>query len=196
MGARFDPHRVTFEVGRRRVAALHGDGLAEPRLRARLLHRAINHPITARVYHAIHPEIGLRVVDWLSPRLGDHTADAARLAQAAERQREWAARLLAAEPKGRAPPADRAAPELMAAQDVKVWFPIRRGLLRRVKGYIKAVDGVSLAVRTGTTLGVVGESGSGKTTLGLALLRLTEAEGKIRFAAQDIAIEFTNPVLF
>jgi len=98
VGARFDPHRVTFEVGRRRVAALHGDGLAEPRLRATLLHRAINHPITARVYHAIHPEIGLRVVDWLSPRLGDHTPDAARLAQAAKRQREWAARLLAAEP--------------------------------------------------------------------------------------------------
>ncbi len=75
----------------------------------------------------------------------------------------------------------------MAAQDVRVWFPIRRGLLRRVKGHVKAVDGVSLAVRRGATLGVVGESGSGKTTLGLALLRLTEAEGQIRFAAQDIA---------
>ena len=95
--------------------------------------------------------------------------------------------LLAAEPKGRAAPADPAAPELMAADDIKVWFPIRRGVLRRIGGYVKAVDGVSLAVRTGTTLGVVGESGSGKTTLGLALLRLTEAEGHIRFAAQDIA---------
>jgi microcin C transport system ATP-binding protein len=96
-------------------------------------------------------------------------------------------RLLAAEPKGRAAPADPAAPELMAADDIKVWFPIRRGVLRRIGGYVKAVDGVSLAVRTGSTLGVVGESGSGKTTLGLALLRLTEAEGQIRFAAQDIA---------
>jgi microcin C transport system ATP-binding protein len=96
-------------------------------------------------------------------------------------------RLLAAEPKGRAAPADPAAPELIEGQDVKVWFPIRRGVLRRVSGYVKAVDGVSLAVRRGTTLGVVGESGSGKTTLGLALLRLTEAQGHIRFAEQDIA---------
>ena len=96
-------------------------------------------------------------------------------------------RLLAAEPKGRAAPADPASPELLEGRDVKVWFPIRRGVLRRVGGYVKAVDGVSLAVRRGTTLGVVGESGSGKTTLGLALLRLTEAEGHLRFAQQDIA---------
>jgi microcin C transport system ATP-binding protein len=97
-------------------------------------------------------------------------------------------RLLAAEPKGRPPAADPAAPKLLAAADVKVWFPIRSGVLRRLKGYVKAVDGVSLAVRRGTTLGVVGESGSGKTTLGLALLRLTEAQGNIRFATQDIAV--------
>jgi microcin C transport system ATP-binding protein len=96
-------------------------------------------------------------------------------------------RLLAAEPKGRALPADPSAPGLIAAEDVKVWFPVRSGVLRRVRGHIKAVDRVSLAVRTGTTLGVVGESGSGKTTLGLALLRLTKAEGEIRFAKQDIA---------
>ncbi len=96
-------------------------------------------------------------------------------------------RLLAAEPKGRAAPADPDAPELLAAEGVKVWFPVRRGLLRRVRGHIKAVDGVSLALRRGTTLGIVGESGSGKTTLGLALLRLTEAEGEIRFAGANIA---------
>jgi microcin C transport system ATP-binding protein len=95
-------------------------------------------------------------------------------------------RLLAAEPRGRPPRAHPATPELMSAEDVKVWFPIRSGLLRRVRGHIKAVDGVSLAVRTGTTLGIVGESGSGKTTLGLALLRLIAAEGHIRFAEQDI----------
>jgi microcin C transport system ATP-binding protein len=95
-------------------------------------------------------------------------------------------RLLAAEPKGRAPPADPAAARLVQADDVKVWFPIRRGVLRLVRGHVKAVDGVSLAVRQGTTLGVVGESGSGKTTLGLALLRLTEAQGEIRFAQHEI----------
>jgi microcin C transport system ATP-binding protein len=93
---------------------------------------------------------------------------------------------LAAEPKGVAAPADAAAAEMMAAEEVKVWFPIRRGVLRRVSGHVKAVDGVSLAVKRGTTLGVVGESGSGKTTLGLALLRLTEAEGRIRFAGRNI----------
>ena len=96
-------------------------------------------------------------------------------------------RLLAAEPKGRAAPANPAVAELVEGQDVKVWFPIRRGVLRRVGGYVKAVDGVSLVVRRGTTLGVVGESGSGKTTLGLALLRLTEAQGRIRFAEREIA---------
>ena len=95
-------------------------------------------------------------------------------------------RLLAAEPQGRAVPADPAAPRVIEADGLKVWFPIRRGLLRRVKGYVRAVDGVSLAIRAGTTLGIVGESGSGKTTLGLGLLRLTAAQGRIRFAGQDI----------
>jgi UDP-2,3-diacylglucosamine hydrolase len=97
VGARFEPRRATFEIGRRRVAAIHGDGLTEPRLRATLLHRAINHPITAAVYRAIHPEIGLRVVDALSPHLGDHTPDPTKLARAAARQSAWAAELLARE---------------------------------------------------------------------------------------------------
>jgi microcin C transport system ATP-binding protein len=95
-------------------------------------------------------------------------------------------RLLAAEPKGRAAPADLAAPLLIEAEAVRVWFPVRRGFLRRVTGHVKAVDGVSLALRAGSTLGIVGESGSGKTTLGLALLRLTAAQGHIRFAGRDI----------
>jgi UDP-2,3-diacylglucosamine hydrolase len=97
VGIRFDPRRVTFEIGRRKVAAIHGDGLTEPGLRARLLHRVINHPGTAVVYRAIHPGIGLRLVDYLSPRLGDHTPDPARVTAAAARQVEWAARLLEAE---------------------------------------------------------------------------------------------------
>jgi microcin C transport system ATP-binding protein len=104
----------------------------------------------------------------------------------ADPRHPYTRRLIAAEPKGRPPLADSAAPDLMTAYDLRVWFPIRGGLLRRVRGHVKAVDGVSLTVRRGTTLGVVGESGSGKTTLGLALLRLTEAEGQICFAGQDI----------
>jgi len=95
-------------------------------------------------------------------------------------------RLLAAEPKGRAAPADLTAPLLIEAEAMRVWFPVRRGFLRRVTGHVKAVDGVSLALRAGATLGIVGESGSGKTTLGLALLRLTAAQGHIRFAGRDI----------
>jgi microcin C transport system ATP-binding protein len=104
-------------------------------------------------------------------------------------QHAYTRRLLAAEPKGRVPPADPAAPVLVEGDKIKVWFPIRHGLFRRIKGYVKAVDGVSLQVRAGSTLGVVGESGSGKTTLGLALLRLLDAEGAIRFAGHDIAHE-------
>jgi microcin C transport system ATP-binding protein len=102
-------------------------------------------------------------------------------------QHPYTRRLLAAQPKGRAPPADPAAPPLVEADGLKVWFPIRRGVLRRVNGYVRAVDDIRLSVRAGMTLGVVGESGSGKTTLGLALLRLAAAEGRVRFAGRDIS---------
>ncbi len=98
IGIRFDPLRATFEIGRRQVAAIHGDGLTEPGLGATLLHRAINHPVTAAVYRAIHPELGLRLVDALSPHLGDHTPNPAKLGDAVQRQHAWAADLLAREP--------------------------------------------------------------------------------------------------
>jgi microcin C transport system ATP-binding protein len=94
--------------------------------------------------------------------------------------------LLAAEPKGRHDSPTLDAPVVMEGDDVKVWFPIKRGVLRRTVGHIKAVDGISLTVREGQTVGVVGESGSGKTTLGLALLRLERAEGGLRFQGQDL----------
>jgi microcin C transport system ATP-binding protein len=94
--------------------------------------------------------------------------------------------LLAAEPKGQPPGRDAQAPVVVTARQVKVHFPIQRGLLRRTVGYVKAVDGVDVAIRRGQTVGVVGESGSGKTTLGLALLRLIRSEGGIRFRDQDI----------
>ena len=94
--------------------------------------------------------------------------------------------LLAAQPKG-APAAPRGdAATVLAGRDVRVWFPIRRGVLRRTVGHVKAVDGVSLAVRAGETLGVVGESGSGKTTLGLGLLRLERSQGEIEFAGRSL----------
>jgi microcin C transport system ATP-binding protein len=95
-------------------------------------------------------------------------------------------RLLAAEPKGNPLPASADAPTLMRAENVKVWFPIKRGLLRRTVAHVKAVDGISVTVREGHTVGVVGESGSGKTTLGLALLRLQSSQGVIEFDARDI----------
>jgi microcin C transport system ATP-binding protein len=94
--------------------------------------------------------------------------------------------LLAAEPKGDPVAADASADELLATDDLKVWFPIKRGLLKRTVGHVKAVDGVTVRLRAGQTVGVVGESGSGKTTLGLALLRLQSSEGAIRFDDKDI----------
>ncbi|MDD1527937.1 microcin ABC transporter ATP-binding protein [Bradyrhizobium sp. WBOS7] len=94
--------------------------------------------------------------------------------------------LLAAEPKPDPAPPQPDAPVVMSVNDLKVWFPIKRGLMRKTVGHIKAVDGVSVAVRKGETLGVVGESGSGKTTLGLALLRLISSNGRIVFLGKDI----------
>jgi microcin C transport system ATP-binding protein len=101
-------------------------------------------------------------------------------------QHPYTRRLLAAEPKGAPLAAAPGAPTVMAARDLKVHFPIRRGVLRRTVGHVKAVDGVDLVVREGHTVGVVGESGSGKTTLGLALLRLERSDGDIRFDSLDL----------
>ena len=94
--------------------------------------------------------------------------------------------LLDAEPKGAPLVAEAEAPAVMSAVELKVHFPIRRGLLRRTVAHVKAVDGVSLTVREGHTLGVVGESGSGKTTLGLALLRLERSTGEVAFDGIDL----------
>ncbi|TMJ84425.1 MAG: ABC transporter ATP-binding protein [Alphaproteobacteria bacterium] len=95
--------------------------------------------------------------------------------------------LLAAEPKPDPAPVCAGAPVVIQTKDLKVWFPIKRGVMRRAVGYIKAVDGVSIEVRQGETLGIVGESGSGKTTLGLAILRLVSSDGPIVFLGSTIA---------
>ncbi len=101
-------------------------------------------------------------------------------------QHDYTKALLAAEPKGEPPPSDPGAPAVVEADGVKVWFPVKRGLLRRTVGHVKAVDGVSVVVREGQTVGVVGESGSGKTTLGLAILRLIRSEGTIVYCGRRI----------
>ena len=95
--------------------------------------------------------------------------------------------LLAAEPKGEARAVAKDSADILNVENLKVYFPIRKGLLRRTVDYVRAVDGVSFRVRAGETLGIVGESGSGKTTLGLALLRLLPGEGHAVFLGQNIS---------
>ena len=102
--------------------------------------------------------------------------------------------LIAAEPSGRPGPVPDGAPTVAEAQDLRVIFSVRRGLLRRVAGEVRAVDGVTLNVQAGETLGLVGESGSGKSTIGLALLRMQASTGVIRFDGQDITT-FTQSAL-
>ena len=101
-------------------------------------------------------------------------------------QHPYTRALLAAEPKGKPPVADPHAAPVLTGENIRVWFPIKRGFFRRTIGHVKAVDGISLTVREGQTVGVVGESGSGKTTLGLALLRLIRSEGPIAYLGQRI----------
>jgi microcin C transport system ATP-binding protein len=101
-------------------------------------------------------------------------------------QHPYTRELLAAEPKPDPAPLQPGAPAVIRTDDLKVWFPVRRGFLRRTVGHIKAVDGVSIEVRKGETLGVVGESGSGKTTLGLAILRLISSQGPIVFMGNSL----------
>ncbi|BCH64641.1 ABC transporter ATP-binding protein [Agrobacterium vitis] len=101
-------------------------------------------------------------------------------------QHAYTQKLLASEPRGVPPETDLAKPVVMEGQEIRVWFPIKAGFLRRVVDNVKAVDGVDLTLRAGQTLGVVGESGSGKTTLGLALARLISSEGRIGFLGNNI----------
>src|SRR6478735_8370783 len=101
-------------------------------------------------------------------------------------QHEYTKKLLAAEPKGRANPVANDAPTVVEAGPIKVWFPIKRGFFRTIVGHVKAVDGVSVRIRKGETVGIVGESGSGKTTLGLAIIRLVSSEGPIVFLGNRI----------
>ncbi|TCM54333.1 microcin C transport system ATP-binding protein [Rhizobium sp. PP-F2F-G48] len=101
-------------------------------------------------------------------------------------QHAYTRHLLASEPRGEPPASDETKPIVIEAKDMKVWFPIKAGFLRKTVDHVKAVDGIDLTLRAGQTLGVVGESGSGKTTLGLALTRLIGSQGRIGFEGRNI----------
>ncbi len=101
-------------------------------------------------------------------------------------QHEYTKMLLEAEPKGLPVRKNDTLPELMSGRNVKVYFPIKKGLLKRTVDYVRAVDDISVSVKQGHTVGVVGESGSGKSTLGLALLRLISSQGDILFEGRSI----------
>ena len=98
----------------------------------------------------------------------------------------YTVKLLSAEAVGGPGPLPANAREIVRTENLRIWFPIQRGFLKRTVGHVKAVNSASLAVREGETLGVVGESGSGKTTLALAIMRLISSEGPIVFQGQDI----------
>jgi len=101
-------------------------------------------------------------------------------------QHPYTRELVEAEPAGHNDQVDPAAETVLAATDLRVWFPIRRGLFRRVVDHVKAVDGVSLTVKSGQTIGIVGESGSGKSTLAFALLKLLPYQGSVAFLGSSI----------
>ena len=101
-------------------------------------------------------------------------------------QHPYTQALIAAQPKGKPAPLNPSGEIVVKTDDLKVWFPIKRGVMRKTIGHIKAVDGVSIELRKGETLGVVGESGSGKTTLGLAILRLISSQGPIVFMGKQM----------
>jgi microcin C transport system ATP-binding protein len=101
-------------------------------------------------------------------------------------QHPYTQALLASEPKGRPARPDITRKPIVETDKLKIWFPIKKGFLRKTVGYVKAVDEISVTVREGETVGVVGESGSGKTTLGQAILRLIRSEGPILFMGERI----------
>ena len=128
-----------------------------------------------------------RLADRLCVMQQGRVVEAGVAADVLERPRHpYTRHLLAATPKGAPEPGDAASAPVLACEDLKVWYPVKAGVLRRTVDHVRAVDGVSVEIREGRTVGVVGESGSGKTTLGMALLRLAASEGAVRYDGRDV----------
>lgn len=102
-------------------------------------------------------------------------------------QAAYTRHLMHMRPHGKPTPVDANAETVIEAENIRVHFPIKTGVLRRTTGYVKAVDGIDVSIRTGETVGVVGESGSGKSTLGFALLGLLKRQGRVTFNGQDMS---------
>ncbi|MGR3290492.1 MAG: ATP-binding cassette domain-containing protein, partial [Paracoccaceae bacterium] len=101
-------------------------------------------------------------------------------------QHPYTVKLLTAESTGTPDPVPEGAEIVASVKDLRIWFPIQRGLLKRTVGHVKAVNAATFEVRAGETVGIVGESGSGKTTLALAMMRLISSQGPILFLGNDI----------
>jgi microcin C transport system ATP-binding protein len=127
-----------------------------------------------------------KMTDWVCVMTEGKIVESGAVDEVFDRPRhDYTKKLLGAEPRGAPVRAQGDAPTLVGADDLKVHFPIK-GWFGRPRAWIRAVDGVSIAIPRGQTLGVVGESGSGKSTMGLALLRLISSDGQIRFDEQPI----------
>jgi microcin C transport system ATP-binding protein len=128
-----------------------------------------------------------RIADRVCVMQGGEIVEAGLTAEVfANPQHPYTRNLLLAEPKGRPEPIAADAPEVVRVDNLRVWFPIEAGFLRRTVGHVKAVNDASLIVRAGETLGIVGESGSGKTTIALAILRLISSQGRVALLGRDL----------
>ncbi|TMV55987.1 ABC transporter ATP-binding protein, partial [Thioclava sp. BHET1] len=128
-----------------------------------------------------------KIADRVCVMQGGHIVEQGRTEEIfANPRHPYTQKLLAAEPQGRPDPVPEAAQEVAVIEDLRIWFPIQRGFLRKTVGHVKAVNSASLSVRAGETVGIVGESGSGKTTLALALMRLISSEGRIAVLGKDL----------
>ena len=101
-------------------------------------------------------------------------------------QHPYTQKLLAAHATGAPLAASEDAPIVAETDQLRIWFPIQRGLFKRTVGHVKAVNEATIRVHAGETLGIVGESGSGKTTLALAIMRLIQSKGMVRFDGEDV----------